>query len=176
MARVQKFKNILTETLLPDKAPAGTVYWCSDSQTLWLATASEEVLNLSDILEGKHVGARQRGVKGEKGDPSTVAGPKGERGERGAAGHDGVCKCRTGIQGLKGDKGDNVKGDKGDRGDITIVGDAELLAAVSALKAKHVHFLAALSVQFERNAGRQHSGLQKTIDNVLQSLKRDAGL
>jgi hypothetical protein len=186
MARVQKFKKILTETLLPDKAPAGTVFWCSDSQTLWLATASEEILNLSDILEGKHVGVRQRGPAGPEGKASTVPGPKGERGERGPAGHDAVCNCRVGLQGPKGDKGDNIvgprgpagpagqsivgpagkdgqsivgpAGPKGDSGDITVVGDAELLAAVNVLKAKHAQFLAALQVQVERNAGRKHAG------------------
>jgi len=113
IVRVQRIKQILTENLVPDRAPFGTVFVCRDTQQVWIAVRSEEVLNLSDVLEGKNVlaskpakhgrdgkdGVSIKGDRGERGEASTVAGPAGRNGIDGARG-------AVGLQGLKGDKGD----------------------------------------------------------------------
>jgi hypothetical protein len=87
MARIQKVKQILTETLVPETAPFGSVFVCRDSQQVWIAVRSEEVLNLSDILDGKNVLASRPAKNGINGKDGISV--KGERGERGADGKDG---------------------------------------------------------------------------------------
>jgi hypothetical protein len=85
--RIQKVKQILTENLVPESAPCGTVFITNDTQQVWLSVRSEEVLNLSDLLDGKHVLASKPAKHGRDGKDGV--GTKGERGERGADGKDG---------------------------------------------------------------------------------------
>jgi hypothetical protein len=85
-------------------------------------------------------------LQGLPGKDSTVPGPKGAKGDKGSnglpgpAGKDGRDSILPGPCGPKGDKGD-----KGDRGDLTIVGDAELLAAVEKLRADKAAALACIA-------------------------------
>lgn len=115
MARLQKVKQILSENLVPDRAEFGTVYVCKDTQQVWVTALSREVLNLSDLLEGKTATVRTPGPQGAPGrdgvdgSNSTVPGPRGNVGEAGRDGKDST------VPGPKGDKGN--RGDKGDKGD-----------------------------------------------------------
>jgi hypothetical protein len=152
-----KLHRTLSENLIPESGTYGDVWIALDQNSIWFCARNSQVFCINDLLDGTIAHTPPR--HGVDGKDSTVAGPKGDS--------------------VKGDKGDTVvgpKGDKGDPGDITVIGDSELLAAVNVLKAKQAQFLAALQIQFERNAGRQHSGLQKAIANVLSTVKADAGL
>lgn len=272
MARIQKVKQVITENAVPERADFGTVFVCKDTQQVWVTILSGEVLNLSDLLEGKTAGVRTpgpRGAQGEpgndgrhgtpgkdshvpgpKGDPSTVPGPKGEqgntgrdgkdgkdsvvpgptgkdgrdgkdsvvpgpqggRGEQGIPGRDGqdgqdsIVQGPKGIKGDKGDRGDTgaqgrngrdgkngqdgkdsivpgpagkdstVPGPKGEPGDITVIGDAELHAAVLTLRAEKAKYTAALYEAFERNGKRRSPELRTMVDAVLRKLKADANV
>ena len=89
-------------------------------------------------------------------------GRDGKDGVDGRPGSD--CQCRA------------VKGDQGDPGDITILGDAELQAAVTKLRFEKLRWQAALLREIEENAQCKHSGVQKVLALVLKKLKSDAGL
>ena len=65
------------------------------------------------------------------------------RGEKGEAGAPGAPGKDSTVPGPKGDKGD--PGPQGPPGDITVVGDAELLAAVNKLKAQKTAALAKIA-------------------------------
>ncbi len=142
MARVQKVKQIITENLLPEKAEFGTVFVCRDTQQVWFTARNGDVLNLSDLLEGKTASVRQVGPTGPKGGDSTVQGPKGDKGEPGRDGKDGRDST---VPGPKGERGESIKGDKGDKGERGLNGidgrDGEsadittLSAQVAALQA-----------------------------------------
>jgi hypothetical protein len=144
---------------LPSKAEPGDVYYVTDQRTFFIGIADGSLINLADLLSAAVPHVRQvgppgeRGLRGAPGDSvigpagrdgkdSTVPGPKGEKGDRGSAGigkdgRDGKDSVVPGPKGEKGDPGQSIvgpKGDKGDRGDITVVGDAELLAAIETLK------------------------------------------
>ena len=98
--RIQKVRMILTENLLPEKAEFGTVFVCKDTQEIWFTARSGEVLNLSDVLEGKTAVVRQVGPAGPDGRASTVKGPKGDQG---TAGRDGKNGADSTVPGPKGD-------------------------------------------------------------------------
>ncbi len=86
--------------------------------------------------------------------------------------HDG----RDGAPGRDGESIVGPKGDKGERGDITIVGDVELQAAVTKLRAEKARAQAAFLVALDENSQRPHSGLKKVLAATLEGLKREAGL
>ncbi len=75
MARIQKVKWILTENLIPDKAEFGTVFVCKDTQQVWITARNGDVLNLSDMLEGKTAVVRQTGPQGPPGRDGRDAEP-----------------------------------------------------------------------------------------------------
>ena len=114
MARKQKVRMILTENVLPDTAEFGTVFICKDTQQIWFAVLNGDVLNLSDLFEGKTATVRQVGPAGPRGAASNVMGPKGDKGEPGQDGKDGAAST---VCGPKGERGDSVCGPKGERGD-----------------------------------------------------------
>jgi hypothetical protein len=113
--RQQKVKQILAESLIPDQAEFGTVFVCKDTQRVWITARSGEVLNLTDLLEGKNANVRTpgpQGPPGKDGKDSTVPGPPGatgvgEKGGRGLPGRDGapgkagVCVCQTALDDMK---------------------------------------------------------------------------
>ncbi len=158
-----------------------------DAQLLALDKAIKSVI-LSPGPQGKQgqTGASgadgkdgRPGRDGKDGAPSTIPGPPGR------AGHS--IRSEKGARGERGEKGDSIvgpkgdsivgpKGDKGERGDITIVGDAELAAAVAQLRAEKARAQAAFLVVLEENSKRPHSGLKKVLAATLEGLKRDAGL
>ena len=115
MARKQKVKMVLTENVLPEQAEFGTVFVCKDTQQVWITALNGDVLNLSDVLEGKTAAVRQVGPRGPKGEDSTVRGPQGERGYPGRDGKDGKDSVVAGPAGPRGEKGDTVAGPKGER-------------------------------------------------------------
>ncbi len=118
--RVQKVKQTIAESLIPDHAEFGTVFVCRDTQNVWITARSGEVLNLTDLLEGKSANVRTpgpQGAPGRNGADSTVPGPpgppgvstqgpRGLPGRDGAPGKDGVCVCQTtldAVQPLRGE-------------------------------------------------------------------------
>ncbi len=87
-------------------------------------------------------------------------GMNGKDGVDGRPGSD--CQCRE------------VKGDKGDKGDITVVGDAELLAAVTELKLRLAKWQGAVLFAAEQNGQTKHSGLKKAIELTLKGIEKRA--
>ncbi|MGA8429499.1 MAG: hypothetical protein WB729_06735 [Candidatus Sulfotelmatobacter sp.] len=146
---------------LPSVGKPLDVYYATDSKEVFLAAGDGTLLNCRDILQGVSHPARavgpqgqpgrdgargaegKQGLEGRAGRDSTVPGPKGEKGDRGSyglpglsgkEGKDGKDSAVPGPRGPEGAKGD--RGEKGERGDLTVVGDAELLAAVEKLRAQ----------------------------------------
>jgi hypothetical protein len=159
------FKNIITQNALPGGATGdrghaepGTVFFCRDTQNCFIAMADGCLLNLSELVNGTV--------------PCVHVPVPGERGSDGANGKDG----RDGKDGADGKTG--AQGPKGEPGDITVIGDAELQAAVVELKAKHAKTRAALLDAMQRNADRNRRtpGLFTMVDAVLRKLKADAEL
>jgi len=191
MARIQKIKQVLAESFIPDKADSGTVFIAKDTQRVWLAVRSGEVLCLSDILDGTTATVRTPGPAGRQGERG-VAGPQGEIGKTGPAGRDGV-DGRTGPHGISGTDGKNGKdgvdgalgpigprGEKGDPGDVCYICPAELEAAVQKVRAEllaqRARFVAAVAVALEKNKTREcHPTIHRTVDAVLRKLKIDSG-
>jgi hypothetical protein len=140
MARIQKVKQILTENLVPETAPFGTVFVCKDTQQVWIAVLSGEVLNLSDVLEGKNVLASKPAKHGRDGKDGV--GTKGERGERGEASVTPGPAGRNGIDGSIGAVG--LRGERGERGEASTVHGLDsaqvLLAARTEIAAIHKAF------------------------------------
>ena len=73
--RQQKVKQILAEALIPDHAEFGTVFVCRDTQRVWITARSGEVLNLTDLLEGKSANVRTPGPAGPAGRDGKDAEP-----------------------------------------------------------------------------------------------------
>jgi len=117
MARIQKIKQVLTENLLPDTAPFGTVFVCKDTQTVWYASRSLDgtdygpVVNLTHVLESVPAFAPVRhGKDGVDG----ATGPKAEKGDAGLSGRDGA----PGVAGPPGSVGPvGPAGPRGERGE-----------------------------------------------------------
>jgi len=94
------------------------------------------------------------GLNGSEG-PRGMFGERGERGEKGSPGPQG-------LPGMRGEQGPiGPKGAKGDTGDISVVGDTELQAAITTLKARNARFHAALAETFEEAAHLGRS--QRTV-------------
>ena len=124
---------------LSSKGEPGSAYYCTDTHDVYYAIADGTLLNLSDIFSGATV-ARAVGPQGERG----LQGAKGDQGPAGKDGQPGL-KGDKGDKGERGEKGD--KGDKGEPGDITVIGDAELQAAVEKLKAQKAAALANIALK-----------------------------
>ena len=151
---------------LPSKGEPGDVYFVPDQKTFHLVIADGSLINLADLLSAAVPHVRQVGPAGERGLQGAPgpAGPQGIRGEKGTIGgkgepgakgekgadglpgpagkdgRDGKASIVPGPPGPRGEKGD--RGEKGEPGDITVVGDAELLAAVEKLRGQKAAVLA----------------------------------
>jgi|SRR5579859_1176444 len=160
---------------LPSKGNPLDVFYCTDTKETYLVAGDGVLLNVRDILQGnvpvRAVGPQgqpgrdglrgDKGDKGDKGEPgkdSIVPGPKGVKGDSGSDGLPGLAgkdgrdgkdsivpgpPGRPGEKGERGEKGD--RGEKGERGDLSVIGDAELLAAVEKLRAQKAAVLANLT-------------------------------
>lgn len=192
MPRAQKIRQVLSEAFIPDHAEPGVVFIAKDTQRVWLAVRSGEVLCLSDLLDGTTATVRSPGPAGRQGERG-VAGPQGDVGRTGDAGRDGI-DGRMGAQGLAGSDGKNgidgadgapgqqgPRGEKGDAGSVTYIGPEELEAAVqkcrAELVAQRARFIAAVAVALEKNQTRDcHPTIKRLVDAVLQKLKIDGGI
>ena len=154
-----KMHRTIAESLIPETGTYGDVWLATDTNAIYFCGRNGLTFCVNDVLDGivAHTPPRhgKDGAVGPKGD--SIVGPAGKDG-----------------QSIVGPAG--PAGPKGDRGDLTIIGDSELLAGVQKLKEEKTRWLASLQLQLERNAGRKHTGLQKAIDNVLQTLQSDAGV
>jgi hypothetical protein len=140
MARVIKFRQILTENLLPSRGVPGHVYFCKAEQSVWIVLGDDgsgvgPLLDLSDIIANHPIRTvGPQGERGEKGDVGSV-GPQGGRGETGVQGAAGI-HGREGAQGQKGQKGDTgmtgQRGTVGERGERGTNGDTSALVAEMA--------------------------------------------
>lgn len=165
---------------LPPKGTAGDCYFATDSKETFIAIGDGTLVAVADLLKGatatvRAVGpAGPQGEKGERGDQGAAGteGLRGEKGERGTPGRDGIdgTDGRNGKDGLPG-----PRGEKGERGDLTVIGDAELKAAVFQLREEKTRFIRAL---VERMAAAKNTPeyLRDHLLNHLATLKKDAGL
>jgi hypothetical protein len=190
MPRIQKIKQVLAESFIPDHADPGTVFIAKDTQRVWLAVRSGEVLNLSDVLDGTTATVRTPGPAGKQGEQGKP-GPQGDQGKQGLSGRDGI-DGRIGAQGIAGHDGNDGKdgkdgapgeqgpqGEKGEPGDVTYIGPAELEAAVQKVRAELIaqraRFVAAVAFALEKNKQREcHPTIARTVDAVLRKLKIDS--
>jgi hypothetical protein len=146
---------------LPSIGKPLDVYYASDSKEVFLCAGDGVLLNTRDLLEGiSHpvravgpqgqpgrdgsIGAEgKQGPEGRAGRDSTTPGPQGAKGAQGSYGlpgatgrdgKDGKDSTAPGPQGIQGPPG--PQGLQGPPGSLTVVGDAELLAAVEKLRAQ----------------------------------------
>jgi hypothetical protein len=191
MPRIQKLKQVLAESFVPDKADPGTVFIAKDTQRVWLAVRSGEVLCLTDILDGTTATVRAPGPQGKQGEQGKP-GPQGEQGKIGPAGRDGVDgrsivgqagpAGSNGHDGVDGKDGQSIVGPKGEQGppgSVTFVGPAEVEEAVQKVRAELIaqraRFIAAVRVALEKNTTREcHPTIHRTVDAVLRKLKIDS--
>lgn len=101
--------------LLSISASAGDVYYVINESALYVYTAGDDWLRLTNVTQPIK---GEPGVKGQKGEEGPL-GQKGTRGEKGDTGSDGIGlagpKGDTGNKGEKGEEGSD--GDKGEPGD-----------------------------------------------------------
>lgn len=134
----QLAKITIASHLIPETAEFGTTWLAKDTATVWYATRSGVVVNLTDVLNGvvAHTPPRHGkdgidGRDGAKGEPGRDA-----VGIQGLPGRDAV-----GIQGLP---GINIKGDKGDRGEASTVPGPDTSTVLAAARAE----IASLHAEF----------------------------
>jgi hypothetical protein len=108
----QKSKLTLASALIPEHAEPGSVYVAKNDASVWYASRSGLVINLTDLLSGEQP-VRVLPVNGRDGKDSTVPGPKGDKGD---PGRDSIIPGPQGVQGVPG-KDSTVPGPKGDKGD-----------------------------------------------------------
>jgi hypothetical protein len=180
----------------PAKGIVGDVYMAAETKKLFIAVADGRLIPLEGLLNPITVEGG-RGEKGENGTPGgigprglqgppgrdgingkSVSGPKGSRGEKGAtgaAGKDG----RDGIDGKDGATGaQGPQGPAGPAGAVLYVGDAEMAAAVKALRdemiATKARVEAAFDVTFlEAQQNRPNGAV--TIQSYLNRMRQRAG-
>ncbi|HYM76126.1 MAG TPA: hypothetical protein VE377_09135 [Candidatus Dormibacteraeota bacterium] len=139
---------------LPEKGTPGHLFFVKDSPRgpELLLAASNGVLCPVTELFNLHITE----APGAPGKDSMVPGP---RGPRGLTGKDSTVP--------------GPKGDKGDPGDITVVGDAELLAAVEKLRAQKAAVLANIT---ERLASMPehpvYAVARQHLEQVLEEAKK----
>jgi hypothetical protein len=145
---------------LPQRGVVGDVYMATETRDLFIAVADGRLIPLAGLLNPVTVeGAR--GAKGDTGvaggiglpglqgppgrdgvDGKSVSGPKGPRGATGAQGVPG----RDGIDGKDGATGaTGPQGPQGPKGEVTVIGDAELAAAVEKLRQELIQHRAKLA-------------------------------
>lgn len=150
-----KLSVVKLKQQLPSTLPPGDFLYCHELGACFMGLADGRVFPLAGLLSanpGRGVGPH--GERGERGADSTVPGPKGERGEKGGTGE---------------------RGAKGEPGDVTVVGDTELAAAVTALRAQIARARAALQVAMEDTGKlRGHAATHTRL--TLQRLQKESGL
>jgi hypothetical protein len=150
--RVQKVKQILTEHFVPETAPFGTVFVCKDTQQVWLAVRSGEVLNLSDLLDGKHVLASKPARNGRDGkDGLSIKGEPGRTGPAGRDGKDGLNSVVPGPIGPVGPAGAGQPGPQGPAGadSATVLADAR--AEIATLRAEFANLKLVVNAIHDQN-------------------------
>ena len=156
-AQLLELRNLIKSTLL-SPGPQGT-----QGQTGASGADGRNGLHGKDGAAG-----RDSCVPG----PQGTVGLQGHRGERGIKGETGD----TGAPGKDGKDGCSItgpQGAKGDRGDVSIVGDAELKAAVLKLKKRHAALLGRIKYEQELNNKQPHSGLKKALEAILNTIARE---
>jgi hypothetical protein len=151
-----EFKSILTKNLLDEKRHVGTPFTfvhCRDTKQVFFTDAVGNYIDFGSILAAVMNGSLPLALPA-----SPVAGAKGEKGEKGEKGDTVV-----GAQGLRGEKGE-----KGDKGDVLIPTDAELAAAVIALRSKLATIQARILLEVSK-AKNLHPNHRQ---HVLLTLKR----
>ena len=137
---------------IPESGVPGSWIYCHENKEMYYTLKTGTAFPMSRVPTT---------VQGPAGLDSTVPGPKGDRGEPG--------KDST-VPGPKGERGA-----KGEPGSVTVVGDAELAAAVTTLRGQIAKARAALQVAMEDTGKlRGHAATHTRI--ALERLKREAGL
>jgi hypothetical protein len=184
---------------LPSVGKALDIYYLTDTRETYLVAADGVLLNARDILQGttnpvRAVGPQgqpgrdgasitgPRGEKGDRGEPGeSITGPRGHagqdgqsivgpQGERGPAGHDGKDSTTPGPRGERGESIIGPQGPKGDPGDISVVGDAELHAAVQKLRAQKA---AALAKIITNTAAMGTSPVYRLVRMHLEEVRKE---
>jgi hypothetical protein len=183
---------------LPSVGKPLDIYYLTDTRETFLVAADGVLLNARDILQGttnpvRAVGPQGQpgrdGARGEAGAPgpqglqgrdSFVAGPQGVMGPKGADGlpgsagkdgnngRDGADSVVPGPMGPQGPAG--PMGLQGPPGDVTVVGDAELSAAVAKLRAQKA---AALAKIITNTAAMGTSPVYRLVRMHLEEVKRE---
>jgi hypothetical protein len=183
---------------LPSVGKPLDIYYLTDTRETFLVAGDGVLLNARDILQGttnpvRTVGPQGQpgrdGARGETGAPgpqglqgrdSTVAGPQGVIGPKGADGlpgpagkdgnngRDGADSAVPGPMGPQGPAG--PMGLQGPPGDLTVVGDAELSAAVAKLRAQKA---AALAKIITNTAAMGTSPVYRLVRMHLEEVKRE---
>jgi hypothetical protein len=183
---------------LPSVGKPLDIYYVTDTRETFLVAGDGVLLDARDILQGttnpvRAVGPQGQpgrdGARGETGAPgpqglqgrdSTVAGPQGVIGPKGADGlpgpagkdgnngRDGADSAVPGPMGPQGPAG--PMGLQGPPGDLTVVGDAELSAAVAKLRAQKA---AALAKIITNTAAMGTSPVYRLVRMHLEEVKRE---
>jgi hypothetical protein len=194
--------KILSVKKAPSKGDVGDVFFITSTREFYLAVADGSLLNLADLLSGAVPHVREVGPQGDRGLPGPP-GPPGSQGERGEKGTDGTPgqqgpvgpagadghpgppgqnaeagapgprgeKGADGLPGARGEKGD--RGEKGESGDVTVVGNAELLAAVEKLRAQKAALQALLATRIaEMGDHPVYMIARKHLENILEETRK----
>jgi hypothetical protein len=181
----------------PAKGIVGDVYMAAETKKLFIAVADGRLIPLEGLLNpvtvegargekgenGTPGGIGPRGIQGPPGrdgiDGKSVSGPKGSRGaqgRQGVAGKDG----RDGIDGKDGATGaQGPQGPAGPAGAVLYVGDAEMAAAVKALRDEMIATKARVEAAFDvtmLEAFRNHGSKAVTIQSYLNRMRQRAGV
>jgi hypothetical protein len=161
-------KNILTANLLPKQADAGTVYWCRDTAQCWIAMADCCLLNLSELVSGTVPYVAAVGPQGPPGpagkDRDAAQGPKGDRGEAGPVGPAGPA---------------GPAGPQGPRGELSYIANptsTEIAAALTELQQAKARIHAALIDATLRTLKNPDPRIRQHFTNLLEQIKKDAGI
>jgi hypothetical protein len=177
---------------LPPKGTPGSLYFVRESKhgdggSLYLAAECGTLCPVSKFFNVTVAGQGEKGEQGLRGEVGKQGQP-GRDGKDGASGKDAV-RGEMGPRGFKGDPGrdgsngkdgtngrdgrdgkDGAIGPQGPAGDITIVGDAQLKAALDKLQAKRAATLALIHDRI--NSRDPYSGLiRATLKNIKQELE-----
>lgn len=182
---------------LPSKAQElGDIYFCTTDKQTYVALGDLSLFNLSGLLSQNPVavvgpqgepGQSIVGPQGPKGDSiigprgpqgpagDSIVGPKGADGRDGDRGKPGADSTVPGPAGKSIVGPPGPKGDKGDPGSITVIGDAELKAAVTFYKQRHTAVQAALLAEIAKSKNLPASTRLHVL-NTLNRVKKEAGL
>jgi hypothetical protein len=156
-----EFKSILTRRLLDPVRHKGspfTFVHCRDTKEVFFTDAEGNYINFGSILAAVVNGSLPLALPA-----SPVAGPQGPRGDTGAQGPPG----RDGAD-------STVPGPKGDKGDLLVPTDAEMRAAVTALRLQLARVRAAMFLEMERILHPScHPNVRAHIKGALQRIKKE---